>query len=178
MGLITCSSRFCFTYLHRAQQKALAFSSGTYYNSNMRMRHNLKLPDKLGDHFKTRQRQLLLDIIGQAKGHIDAKELFKRAFEKDNSISHATVYRSLNLFKELGLISGNRLGKAQCYYEINQSPEHQHLVCRHCGKVIDFACPLGQMIQKVKTEHGFTVTKAEIYLEGFCSNCDKQNKSK
>ena len=122
----------------------------------------------------TRQRQLLLDIIRETNDHIDAKELLRRALEKDSSISHATVYRSLNLFTQLGIVESNRLGKAQCYYEIKHSPEHQHLVCQSCGKVIDFACPLKEMIGKVKKEHGFMVTKAEIYLEGYCSDCSEK----
>lgn len=141
------------------------------------MRRNLKILNTLGSHFKTRQRQLLLEVIREADGHIDAKELFRRAIEKDNSISSATVYRSLNLFKELGLIDGNRLGRPQCYYELKQPAEHQHLVCQRCGKVVDFACPLSEVLEKVKNEHGFTVTKAEVYLEGYCSYCNEENKN-
>ena len=141
----------------------------------MRMRRNLKYQNMLGGRFETRQRQLLLQIIKEAEGHIDAKDLFRRAFEKDYSISHATVYRSLNLFKELGLIDASKLGKTHCYYEIKHAPEHQHLVCKECGKVIDFICPLSDMVEKVKREKGFTVTKGEIYLEGYCTNCKKIN---
>jgi Fur family peroxide stress response transcriptional regulator len=140
------------------------------------MRHNLKNDSEVAGYSKTRQRQLLLDIIREVKGHIDAKELFRRAAEKDDSVSHATVYRSLNLFKQLGLVEENRLGKAQCYYELKHSPEHQHLVCQSCGKVIDFACPLKEIIGRVQQEQGFTVTKAEVYLEGYCSDCNARRK--
>lgn len=142
----------------------------------MKMRTNLNNTPEMHDHSKTRQRQLLLDIIREADSHIDAKELFRRATEKDYAVSHATVYRTLNLFKELGLIAQKRLGKAQCYYELNRAPEHQHLVCQRCGKVIDFACPLSVIIKKVKREQGFTVTRAEVYMEGYCSACKAQNK--
>jgi len=145
----------------------------------MKMRLNLKNTNELGGYSNTRQRQLLLKLIREEGGLIDAKDLFRRAIEKDKSISHATVYRSLNLFKQLGLIDQKRLGHAQCYYEMRQSPEHQHLVCRGCGKVIDFNCPLGEMVNRVKYEQGFTVTKAELYLEGYCSQCaeEKQNEN-
>jgi Fe2+ or Zn2+ uptake regulation protein len=125
-------------------------------------------------HPQTRQRNLLLGLIREADGHIDAKELFRRAARKDKSISTATVYRSLNLFKGLGLIDEKRLGQACCYYEIKRSPQHQHLVCSRCGKVIDFDCPLSEMVDKVKSEHGFIVTKAEVYLEGYCSECAEE----
>lgn len=141
------------------------------YNVIMRMRLNLKPSNEMGGHLQTRQRQLLWGLIQAAGGHIDAKELFQRAIEKDQSVSHATVYRSLNLFRELGLINEKRLGQPQCYYELKQAPEHQHLVCRSCGKVIDFACPLREVVARVKSENGFTVTRAEVYLEGYCAEC-------
>ena len=140
------------------------------------MRLILKKDNPIGKHSKTHQRQLLLDIIRRAEGHLDARELLRRAMEQDTAISHATVYRNLNLFRNLGLIESKRFGKAQCYYEVKHAAEHQHLVCRHCGKVIDFSCPLKDILGKVKAEHGFTVTKAEVYLEGYCSDCrEKEN---
>jgi Fur family transcriptional regulator, ferric uptake regulator len=120
---------------------------------------------------QTKQRQLLLDLLRQAEGHLDAKELFQLAVSKDNCISPATVYRSLSLFKQLGLIDEKRLGQARCYYEIKHSPQHQHLVCSQCGRVFDFACPLNEIVAKVKQDQGFTVTRAEVYLEGYCSEC-------
>ncbi len=137
----------------------------------MRMRINRNNTSEMQGHPQTKQRQLLLDLIRETGGHVDARELFRMAAGKDSSISPATVYRSLNLFKQLGLIDEKRLGQARCYYEARHSPQHQHLVCSDCGKVIDFECPLSDMIEKVKREHGFTVTRAEVYLEGYCSQC-------
>jgi Fe2+ or Zn2+ uptake regulation protein len=138
------------------------------------MRLNRNYSNEMQGHPQTKQRQLLLRLIREAGAHIDAKELFKRATDEDKSISHATVYRSLRLFKKLGLIDEKRLGQAQCYYEIKHSPQHQHLVCRECGKLIDFDCPLGEIVERVKREYGFTVTKAEVYLEGYCSECGEK----
>ncbi len=142
------------------------------------MRLNIKNSGEMGRHSRTHQRQLLLDIIREVDGHIDARELFRRAADRDGSISPATVYRSLNLFQQLGLVERNQLGKAQCYYELKRSVEHQHLVCSRCGKVIDFACPLKDLIGKVQHEQGFTVTKAEVYFEGYCSDCNEKEKIK
>ena len=142
------------------------------------MRLNLNNALETGHFSRTRQRQLLLDIIQNTDGHVDARELLRLAAERDNSISHATVYRTLSLFKRLGLRDGTRFGKAQCYYEAVRGSGHQHLVCKSCGKVIDFNCPLQEMVAKVKKEQGFTVTKAEIYLEGYCSECNKKEEKK
>jgi len=128
-------------------------------------------------HFLTAQRRLLLDLIRDAEGHLDAKELYQRARAIDESIGSATVYRSLNLFKQLGLVDERRLGKLRCYYEIKQSPEHQHLLCQGCGKVIEFQNPHFQkLIEAVQREHGFKITKAELYLEGYCPNCEEKEK--
>jgi|WetSurMetagenome_2_1015567.scaffolds.fasta_scaffold455438_1 Fe2+ or Zn2+ uptake regulation protein len=122
----------------------------------------------------TRQRQLILELIRRANEHIDAKKLFELAVNQDSCISLATVYRSLSLFKQLGIIDEKRLGQAHCYYEIKHPVQHQHLVCSRCRRVIDFNCPLSEMINNVKQEKGFIVTKAEVYLEGHCSECVEQ----
>ena len=141
----------------------------------MRMRLNLNSNNQFQGYHLTSQRRLLLELIRQAEGHIDAKELYRRASARDESISPATVYRSLNLFKQLGLVDERRLGKMRCYYEVKQPAEHQHLVCRGCGKVIEFKSPLiRRLVDKVQHEHGFKVTKAELYLEGYCLECDEK----
>jgi len=128
-------------------------------------------------HFLTTQRRLLLELIRDAAGHLDAKELYQRARARDESIGSATVYRSLNLFKELGIVDEIRLGKLRCYYEIKQSPGHQHLICQGCGKVIEFQnIYFNKLVKAVQREHGFKITKAELYLEGYCPNCKEKEK--
>jgi Fur family ferric uptake transcriptional regulator len=141
----------------------------------MIMSRSRNVNNMIKGHPLTSQRRLLLELLRDAEGHIDAKELYRRASARDESISPATVYRSLNLFKELGLVDQMRLGQVRCYYEIKQSPEHQHLVCQGCGKVIEFQNPhFNKLIKAVRNEHGFNVTKAELYLEGYCPECDEK----
>ncbi|MBA7693625.1 Ferric uptake regulation protein [subsurface metagenome] len=127
-------------------------------------------------HPVTVQRRLLLDLIREAGGHIDVKEIYRRASSRDESISLATVYRSLRLFKELGLVDEIRLGELGCYYEIKQSVEHQHMVCKCCGKVMDFESPLiRKLVDEVQRAHSFNITKAELYLEGCCQECKNKD---
>ena len=129
-------------------------------------------------HFLTTQRRLLLELMQDAEGHIDAKELYQRARARDESIGWATVYRSLNLFKELGLVDEMRLGKMRCFYEVKQSSDHQHLVCKGCGKVMEIQNPHFQkLVKAIRHEHGFRVTKAELYLEGYCPECEDKEKT-
>ena len=128
-------------------------------------------------HFLTAQRRLLLELIRDAGGHLNAKELYQRARARDESIGPATVYRSLNLFKQLGLVDERRLGKVRCCYEIKQSMQHQHLVCQRCGKVIEFHVPNFQkLIKTVRQEHNFKIIKAELCIEGYCEQCEQEEK--
>ena len=136
------------------------------------MRNIRNSSNEIEGHPLTIQRRLLLNLVHDAGGHIDARELYRRANSQDESISLATVYRGLRLFKDLGLVEERRLGQVRCCYEIKRSVEHQHLVCRNCGKVIEFESPLiNKLVDKVQREHDFKVTRAELYLEGYCQQC-------
>jgi Fur family ferric uptake transcriptional regulator len=120
----------------------------------------------------TPQRRLLLGVMQEAGRHLDAKELYRRASERDASISLATVYRNLHLFKEQGLINERHLGQARCFYEMKHLGEHQHLVCESCGQVIEFQSPLlNKLIDEVQRRNKFSITKVELYLEGYCHKC-------
>lgn len=120
----------------------------------------------------TRQRRLLFGVIQEAERHLDAKELYRRASERDPSISLATVYRNLRLFKEQGLVDEKHLGQAHCYYAMKQLGEHQYLVCTACGQAIEFESPLiRKLIAEVQRKNNFSVTKIELYLEGYCHKC-------
>ena len=140
---------------------------------------NLNHKNKIPGHSMTSQRRLLLELLRDAEGHIDAKELYRRASAKDESISPATVYRSLNLFKQLGLIDERKLGKVCCCYELKKSSEHHHLVCQGCGKVIEFQDPhLQKSVKKLQREYGFKITKAELCLKGYCNSCEAKERNR
>jgi Fur family ferric uptake transcriptional regulator len=125
----------------------------------------------------TSQRMLLFNVMQEAGGHLDAKELYRRASERDPNISLATVYRNLRLFKEEGLINERHLGQARCYYEIKHSGEHQHLVCEACGQVIEFESSLiRKLVAEVQRKNNFSVTKVELCLEGRCHKCKEEKR--
>jgi Fur family ferric uptake transcriptional regulator len=133
---------------------------------------NIIKQDRMEGHPVTAQRQLLMKLLSEVGGHIDARELYNRAALQDSSISLATVYRNLRLFRELGMVEERRLGRMRCCYELKSSSEHQHLVCRGCGKVIEFDTPLIQgMVEEIRKKHNFRLVKAELCLEGYCADC-------
>lgn len=125
----------------------------------------------------TPQRRLLLSVMKEAGTHLNARELYRRASERNTNISLATVYRNLRLFKEQGLIDEKHLGQLRCFYEIRRGVEHQHLVCRACGQVIEFESPLiRELVIEVQAKNDFYVTRVELCLEGYCNKCNEIGK--
>lgn len=153
----------------------MTITNGVALKKFMRMRSIRNTKKEMKGRSVTAQRQLLLSLIRKVGGHISAKELYRRASRKNEAISLATVYRTLRLFKELGLVEERRLGQVYCYYEIKESADHQHLVCRGCGKVIEFESPLlGHLVEELKHEHDFVLKKIELCLEGYCQQCNRE----
>lgn len=143
----------------------------------MRMSRNRKDENIIKGHPLTNQRRLLLDILRNTEGHVDAKNLYRLAIAKDTSISQATIYRSLKLFKELGLIDEMTIDRLRCVYQIKQSEEHQHLICQGCGKIIEISTPYFQeLIKKIQSENSFIVTKVDLHLHGYCTKCEEKTR--
>jgi len=121
---------------------------------------------------ETSQRTLLLDIIRQSDGHLDADELYRLAKEKNKNISLSTVYRNLQLFKKLELVEERHFDEGHHHYEVKPSYEHQHLICIECGKVIEFVCPLCQKLRvEMGREYDFDITGVEVSMTGVCPEC-------
>src|SRR5215831_11513243 len=89
----------------------------------------------------TRQRQILLDLIDKTGQHLDAESLYQLAREKDAKLNRVTVYRTLKLLKEGGLVDELDLAHFegdQHYYETRMKQEHAHIICLRCGRVEEF----------------------------------------
>ncbi|MDY6907788.1 MAG: transcriptional repressor [Chloroflexota bacterium] len=122
----------------------------------------------------TQGRRLILEIIGEAEGHLDANELYRRARQRQPRISLSTVYRSLRLFRELGLVEEHHLDGERRYWEASTRSGHHHMVCLGCGRVEEFRCPLTETLKsRVGAEEGFVVTAAEVRLLGYCGDCQR-----
>lgn len=120
----------------------------------------------------TSQRTLLLELIREAQGHLDAPELYRLAREKDPRISLSTIYRNLSMLKAMGFINELHFAEEHHHYEIKPQAEHFHLLCVRCGHVIEFESPLTERLKAELTKrHGFTITSTAIDLAGFCPDC-------
>jgi Fur family ferric uptake transcriptional regulator len=123
----------------------------------------------------TRQRQLLLDLIEKSGQHLDAESLYQMANKLDPKLNRVTVYRTLKLLKEGGLVDELDLmhyGGDQHYYETRTKQEHAHIVCLRCGKVEEFFGELLQKLRRQVEQHlGFQILIARTEIGGYCSHC-------
>ncbi len=123
----------------------------------------------------TRQRRILLDLIDQSGRHLDAESLYQMAKEKDPKLNRVTVYRTLKLLKEGGLVDELDLmhyGGDQHYYETRLKQEHAHVICLRCGKVEEFfGEPLQKLRRQVESHFGFQIVLARTEIGGYCPHC-------
>ena len=123
----------------------------------------------------TRQRQILLELIDKSGQHLDAEKLFQMAKEKDPKLNRVTVYRTLKLLKEGGLVDELDLmhyGGDQHYYETRTKQEHAHVICLRCGKVEEFfGDPLQRLRRQIEAHFGFQIVLARTEVGGYCSHC-------
>jgi len=123
----------------------------------------------------TSQRALILEVVHS--GHLDADEIYRQARLRQPRLSLSTVYRTLRMFRKLGLVEELHFDEAHHHYEVKPSSEHQHLVCLGCGKVMEFEYPLGpKMTEDIAQKLGFEVTGIEIRMTGYCSKCCQAKK--
>lgn len=121
----------------------------------------------------TPQRLAIYELLEKHGGHISAEELYSLAKTEQVEVSLATVYRTLDLFRKLGLVRTLRVGDQQLY-EASKEGEHHHLVCLGCGKVIEFRCEHCEELFKVLAKrYDFRVTGSKVQLLGYCAECRK-----
>lgn len=123
----------------------------------------------------TRQRKLLFELIDRSREHLNAEALYRLAKQRDPGINRATVYRTLKLLKQEGLVDELDLlhhEGDQHYYETRLKREHAHVVCLRCGRVEEFfGEPLQRLKQQIETHFGFQILVARTEVGGYCANC-------
>ncbi len=125
----------------------------------------------------THQRSLVMDIIRQGHGHLDADEIYRRAREKESRFSLSTVYRTLQMMKKLNLVEELHFAGNHHHYEVKPSAEHHHLVCLGCGSVLEFSYPLSRYLkEKVPEVKEFDITGTEVRMTGYCAKCRRNKK--
>ena len=134
--------------------------------------------DHLRDAFRaagrrmTRQRRVVLRVLEESDGHLEAEAVYLRAMAHDTHVSLATVYRTLAVLKEMGLVEEHRLGEEHGHYEAVRKGPHYHFTCLGCGKVIEFDTPLvAQIEQELSARERVRVTGTHLRMSGYCAQC-------
>jgi Fur family ferric uptake transcriptional regulator len=141
----------------------------------------------------TPQREAILRVlVNHADLHLSADEVFRRTKEECPDIGLATVYRTLEIFENLGIIHKLQFGEEGSRYEFNpefQKHYHHHLICLSCGGIFEFNEDLLDDIERAISERtGFDVVDHSLRVYGYCRRCrtaargtgdvaDSQNKS-
>jgi Fur family transcriptional regulator, ferric uptake regulator len=125
----------------------------------------------------TRQRRVLISIMQNSQKHLDARALLRIAKQQDSDINLATVYRTLALLKNCGLIDEldlMHLEGEKHYYEAKTSSDHCHMACFGCGAILEYASPSFEKLKKeIGSDSGFQIRVARLELGGWCKKCAK-----
>ena len=126
----------------------------------------------------TGQRKLLAELLESADEHLDAEAVYQRARAMDGSVHRATVYRTLNKLKKLGLVDELDLmhvSGERHYYEIRPSTLHIHLVCTSCKGVDEPGETFWEDLKRrVESANGFRPEVVRIEMAGTCSACQRR----
>lgn len=122
----------------------------------------------------TSQREAIASVILGSEGHLSLNEVLDRARQRLPSVGFATVYRTMKLLSECGLVSQHRFGSAdESMYERTQDGEHHdHFICTKCGKIVEFEdTEIEKRQAELAVRFGFRVTSHRHEIYGLCSAC-------
>jgi Fur family ferric uptake transcriptional regulator len=132
----------------------------------------------------TTPRRAIVDFFHMEKGHFTAEEVFEKLSEKYPGIGVATVYRTLSVLADFGILNRFDFGKGKAKYELSDGHEgvrHHHLVCSACGKIMeydDFMDEEKSFFNKIEetlsARYNFLIKGHSLYFYGFCRECKKE----
>ena len=128
----------------------------------------------------TAQRRALIETIQEATSHLDAISLLELARKRDPNIDRATVYRTLELLKRLGMIDEldlMHLNGEKHYYEVKTRKDHLHLACFQCGEIEEFTSPTFERLKhEIGVKNDFDIQVMRLEVGGLCRRCSARKK--
>jgi Fur family ferric uptake transcriptional regulator len=123
----------------------------------------------------TPQRRGVIRTIASTEDHLTPAAIYEKVHQEHPKIGLVTIYRTLEILTELGLICEVHVGgSCRSYLMRRPSGHHHHLVCSDCGKVIDFAgCDLSELEQRLSRDTGFKVEGHLLEFLGCCPACQE-----
>ena len=119
----------------------------------------------------TSQRRAIVDTVFGTDQHFTAEQLLEWAREKDSSVSRATVYRTLPLLTESGLVHEMDFGKDYKIYDPNYAdhPNHNHIICDDCDKIVEFESDRLEALEtEISSKLGFEVNSQQLRINASC----------
>jgi Fur family transcriptional regulator, ferric uptake regulator len=119
----------------------------------------------------TGQRRAIIEAVFSTEQHFTADQLLAWSRQRDETISRATVYRTLPLLTESGLVRELDFGTDHVIYDPNyaEHPRHNHIVCLDCGKIVEFESDkLGELEQEIRDRFGFSVKSHRLRIMATC----------
>ena len=131
-----------------------------------------KLTDK--GYRMTPQRLMIVSAVENSDGHISAEEIYAQVVAKYPHVNISTVYRTLELLKQFGLVTETDLAEGRVRYHPVGKGHHHHLVCRECGVIIDLdESVLSSLKDVLLREYKFIADLKHLAIFGRCVNCNK-----
>jgi Fur family ferric uptake transcriptional regulator len=120
----------------------------------------------------TPQRIMVVDALHSVESHISVEEIFAKLKQKYPYANISTVYRTLDLLKELGLAAEIEVGDGISRYHAREHSKHHHLICKKCGKAIELPdAELKPLAAALLTNHQFKADVRHLAIFGLCSEC-------
>jgi Fur family ferric uptake transcriptional regulator len=120
----------------------------------------------------TPQREMIVDAIAHSEAHMTAEEIFAAIQTRSKALNLATVYRTLDLLVDVGLVSRADLGNGRIMYVSDQHGPHLHLVCRQCGDVVGADSTLLVSVEEqLRAGYGFAADLQHLCVSGLCKSC-------
>ena len=125
----------------------------------------------------TRQRNAVAAALFEAEGHLSADALQRRLKELGHRIGTATIYRTLDILVEAGLVRAHDFGEGVRRFEASPDQgDHGHFVCARCGAVTEFTHErVDRMLGFLADEHGFLLHRHRVELHGLCRDCQRRD---
>jgi Fe2+ or Zn2+ uptake regulation protein len=123
----------------------------------------------------TSQRLVMHRLLTESNRHLSAERLLEEASDRLPGVSLPTVYATLELFEELGIVRRVKDGGGTLLWD-TRADDHHHIVCRRCGRVEDIEAPLDlEAARRSAKRAGFQPDRAEVVVSGLCSSCAKRS---
>ena len=122
----------------------------------------------------TPQRLMILEEVEAAESHISAEEIYSQVRARYPHMNISTIYRTLELLKELELVTETDLGDGRVRYHSIKNGHHHHLVCQKCGQVFDIEEKLlSPLWSEIRDKHNFSIEMKHLAFFGLCAKCRK-----